>query len=398
VTTPLKNAPAGGNRNAAPPPTPYPFPVGVYESGVQDYDQTVSLGATVTAWAASVQLPVWNVSPTGWLRGLWIDTTLTITGNAAGTFINDAPWTFYQRITFYDLGSQVVQQYSGYELMVANKFGGYQDVGDPRADISFTSAPASATPFHFILYIPLEVVKRDALGTVQNESKPGYKVEMVANSATATVDGGTAFTAAGVPSVRVRGYLDSYTEPAAASPSGRPFAQAPPIPGSMQYWRSENGPKSAGNFQWDVGNGLGFPIRNIVWYARDAGNGTRATADANWPDPAQEMIGNVTRFVRSKNLWISKMSKSFGLAALGATVPAVDTAQGRENAVFPDWFTEDLVSHPGDELRFKYLDTQVNTLIRLSGTLGASMTWFALVNWFVPANKNRYSLIGGSQG
>src|SRR5215510_14960495 len=95
MTTPLKSG--ATTKGSAPPPAPYPFPVGVYESGVQDYDQTVILGATVAAWTSTVQLPIWNVSPTGWLRGLWIDTVLSIGGNAAGSFANDAPWTFYSK-------------------------------------------------------------------------------------------------------------------------------------------------------------------------------------------------------------------------------------------------------------------------------------------------------------
>jgi hypothetical protein len=396
MTTPVRaQAPSASKGNAPPPPQPYPFPVGVYESTIQDYDQIISLGATVAAWTAPVQLPTWNISPTGWLRGLWLDVTLTITGNAAGSFANDGPWSFFQRVTFYDLGQQIVQQYTGYELMLINKFGGYFEVGDPRADITYSAAPTTTTPFHFILYIPLEAVKRDSLATLQNESRPGYRLEMYADSAANTVSGGTAFTAAGVPSVRVRAFPDSYTEPTAASPSGRPFAQTPPLPGSMQYWRSENNSVPSGSMKFDLSNGVGFPIRNIFWYAKDAANGTRATADGNWPDPATELIGNVTRFVRSKNLWISKMSRSFSLSAVGATVPAADSAAGRENAVFPDWMTEDLDSHPGDELRFKYIDTQVNTLIRFQGSFGAASTMFALTNWIVPSNKNRYSLIGG---
>jgi hypothetical protein len=53
-------------------------------------------------------------------------------------------------------------------------------------------------------------------------------------------------------------------------------------------------------------------------------------------------------------------------------------------------------SHPGDELRFKYIDTQVNSLIRLQGTFGAAVTLFAMVNWLATPSKNRYALISGS--
>jgi hypothetical protein len=90
------------------------------------------------------------------------------------------------------------------------------------------------------------------------------------------------------------------------------------------------------------------------------------------------------------------MSKTYGLSILGATTPAADAAQGRENGVFPVWFTQDFGLKAGQELRFKYLDTQVNSLIRLTGIFGGTTTFFALVNWLAVPSKNRYSLISGS--
>jgi hypothetical protein len=345
---------------------------------------------------------LWNISPTGWLRGVWFDVTFFFaSGNAAGAYAGDGPWSLIQKLTLYDLGGEVVMQLSGYEWMVVNKFGGYFEIGDPRGDLSFVTNAATgnsqaAPNAHFTLYMPLEIVKRDALGTVQNESKPGWKAELWFDTATNAVSGGTAFTGAAVsPQVRVKGYLDSYTEPAAAAPNGRPFAQTPPVPGSLQYWKSENNALPAGTAKYDLSNGVGFPIRNIIYYGKDAANSTRATADTNWPDPATLLIGNVNYFTRGKLYWVTLIGRAYGFAGLGAAPPAVDTACGRENAVFPVWFTADLVSKPGDELRFKYLDTQVNTLVRITGSFGATMTLFALVNWLATPSQNRYSLIAG---
>jgi len=381
------------NKNA-PPPRPYPFPVGVYESGVQDYDQSVAMAATPT------QLPLWNISPTGWLRGLWFDFAMTTAGNAATVVFNPDPiaggFSGVQKVILYDLGGETVLTLAGYEWLVMNKFGGYFEVGDPRADITFSQTAGVGAglggSFHFLFYLPLEVVARDGLGVVQNESKPGWKIELWMDSTAQTYS--TAPTNPGT--LRVRGFADSYTEPAAAAPNGRPFAQTPPLPGSLQYWKSENQSEPAGNAKYDLTNGVGFPIRNIIYYVRDAGNSTRATADPNWPDPATLLLGNINYFTRSKNLWLGKMSRAFALSQIGATAPAADTAQGKENGVFPVWFTQDMSSHPGDELRFKYLDTQVNSLIRLQGTFGGATTFFALVNWLATPSKNRYALISGN--
>jgi hypothetical protein len=365
----------------------------VYESGTQDFDTTVTMVATPT------QFPLWNISPTGWLRGLWFDFTLATTANAAAVAFNADPtaggYSGVQKVILYDLGGEVVLSLTGYEWLLVNKFGGYFEVGDPRADITFsqtTGAVGTGGSAHFLLYLPFEVVARDGLGVVQNESKPGWKIELWLDSGAQTYS--VAPTTLG--SMRVRGFPESYTEPAAMAPNGRPFAQTPPLPGSLQYWKSESVALPSGNAKYDLSNGVGFPIRNIFYYVRDGANSTRATADANWPDPATLLFGNINYFTRSKNLWIGKMSRAYALSNLGATTPAVDTAQGRENGVFPVWFTQDMSSHPGDELRFKYLDTQVNSLVRFTGAFGGATTFFALVNWLATPSKNRYALISGS--
>src|ERR1700704_6098219 len=377
----------------APPARPYPFPVGVYESGTQDYD------STLTQTAQPQQFPLWNISPTGWLRGCWLDLTITTAGNAATVVFNPDPtaggFDGIQKVVLYDLGGEVVLSLAAYELLVSNKFGGYFDVGDPRADLTFTQTAGVGAGLggstHVLFYVPFEAVSRDGLGTVQNESKPGWKIEVWLDSSAQTYT--TPLTTLGA--ARLRGFPDSYTEPASMAPNGRPFAQTPPLPGSLQYWKSENQSLPSGTAKYDLTNGIGNPIRNVIYYIRDAGNSTRATADANWPDPATLLFGNINYFTRTKNLWISKMSKAFGFASLGATVPGVDTAQGRENGVFPVWLTQDFSNKPGAELRFKYLDTQVNSLVRLNGIFGGATTFFALVNWMATPSKNRYALISG---
>lgn len=387
MTAPTK-APARSN---VPPPRPYPFPVGVYESTTQDYDNTVALGATIAAWV-SVQLPKWNISPTGWLRTMWLNFVLTIAGNSATPALAaDGPWSLIQKATVYDLGGEAIIQVTGYEWMVLNKFGGYYEIGDPRADIMFSvtsGSGASAGSLNFTLALPFEAVARDSLGTVQNESKPGWTVEIYTDTAAAVYS--TAPTGTGTASLRVRGYTESYTEPNSAAPNGRPFSQTPPLPGSVQYWKSENNGLPAGNARYDLTNGIGFPIRNIFYYVRDAANGTRATGDANFPDPSTIMLGNVNLFTRSKGLWLSRLGKDYGLTSV-----TPDSAMGRENGVFPLYFTRDFGLRPGAELRFKYLDTQVNTLLRFSGSFGAATTFFALTNWIATPSRNRYALIAG---
>lgn len=395
MTGTMTDPKAAPTQKNAPAPRPFPFPVGVYDPITQDYDQIIVPAATIAAWTAPVQAPLWQVSPTGWLRGAWFHFAMTITGGGTtATYTNDGPFSLVQKFTIYDLGGEVIFQVTGYEWLVVMKFGGYFEVNDPRADLMYSTA--NTGNFTFIMYAPFEVTGRDALGTVQNESKPGWKFELYIDSAQNTYgSGATLPTSTATISLRVRGYLDAYTEPMGAVPGGRAFAQTPPLPGTLQYWKSENATLASGTAKFDLSNGIGFPLRNVMYYGRDAGNSTRATADGNLPDPFTILIGNVNLLTIGKTLHFSRVSKYYGYNGLSATTPAADTAMGRENGVIPYWRTSDMDSHPGDELRFKYIDTKVNTLFRFTGSYGAAMTFYALTNWLATPSKNRYSLIAG---
>src|SRR5690348_7396156 len=123
---PEKAPPGAKTTGNAPPPKPYPFPVGVYQSMVIDYDNSVAQAAS------PVQMPLWNLSPTGWLRGLWFDFQMTTSGNAATVVFNADPtaggYNGVQKVILYDLGGEVVLSLFGYEWMIMNKFGGYFEV------------------------------------------------------------------------------------------------------------------------------------------------------------------------------------------------------------------------------------------------------------------------------
>jgi hypothetical protein len=390
--TSVQTRPGPGTTGAAQAPAmkPWPFPVGVYDNSVQDYDQTI------TQTTSQQLLALWNISPTGWMRGTWLDFLMTITTNATNSvsYSKDNPFSVIFKLTLYDLGGEVVQQFTGYQMMVMNKIGGYFAVGDPRADINYsatTGTGGTGGSFHFCLYLPLEVVARDSLGVVQNESKPGWKVEIYIDSQANTYNQ--------VPSVqgslRVRGYIDAYTEPAEAG-GGRPFSQTPPLPGTLQYWKTENNTIPSGTFKYDLTNGIGFPVRNLFYFFYDTSAGTRAAGDADIPDPFQLLIGNVQLFNRSLATYFAEMGRDFSFLGAASSSTSNDTAQQRENGVLPFYRTMDMTDEPGAEARFRYWDTQVNTLLRLTGSAGGAATLFAMVNWLATPSKNRYALISGS--
>lgn len=390
MTTPAPAAAKPGQPatpGAAPPPPAYPFPVGVYGTESQD-------GGTFTLLqtADPQQYPIYNVSPTGWIRGVWADFTMTVTANVTNSvsYHGDNPFSGINKVTLRDLGQQaVIGPIGGYDWLTMDKHGAYQFIGDPRADLTYTALSgtgSTAGSFTFSLYLPFEFVARDSLGTAENQSKPGWTIELWLDSQANTYNQ--------VPSVMgtmtVAFYPDSYTKPIATAPNGRQFSQTPPLPGTLQYWRSENESQPAGGSEYDLVNGIGFPIRTIIYKCVDTAAGTRAAGDTDFPSPATLQYGNIILRAVSRTRWQSEIGRVFGLSN-----PTPDSALGRENGVYPVWFTRDFSLNAGDELRYRYLDTQTNTLVRLSGSFGAACVLYVLTNWVVPSTRSYYSLIQG---
>lgn len=386
-----QQAQAGKGQQQAPAAAPYPFPVGVYDIEAQD-GGTV----TVTQSQSPQQIPnYYNVTPQGWIAGIWFDFQMSVTGNATNnvSFHNDQPFSVINKMTLRDLGQQpVIGPLSGYDWFLLNKFGGYQAAGaaDPRADVTYsvtTGTGATAGSFTFSLFLPFEFVHRDALGTADNTSKPGWSVELWVDSQANTYNQ----VPSTMGSLTVRAYPQGYTKPLSAAPTGRGYAQSPPRPGTRQYWASEGGEAYNGQFTYDLINGISFPLRNIIYKAIDASAGTRAAGDADFPDPVTLLYGNVQLLSsRSKNRWKSTMGRQFGL-----TSTAPDTANGLEAGVYVYPRTIDFSLSAGDELRYRYLDTKQGTLLRLAGNANASMLLYALTNWIKPASGGYYSLLAG---
>lgn len=385
----------GQKGQAAPPVRRQPFPVGVLKVENPDYDvtQTQTIGVQ--------QFPNHSFEPTGWLRGLWFQFDMTVTGQSTNSvsFSGDNPFSVVNKFTLKDVGNrEVFGPMGGYDWMTTNKLGGYFNVGDPRADIAYsltTGTGSTGGSFTFLLYVPLELVARDALGAVENKSSTSaWKSELFIDSQANTYNQ--------VPSVqgslRVRVTEDGYTEPAAADEHGRPLSQTPPAVGTLQYWVSENSGgigNASATISYNLDNGIGYSIRNIVYKLLRSGT-SRANGDADWPDPVTLTYGKVQLFQRYKTTWISKMSRAYGFAQTpGQTVASAnntaDTALNRENGVFPVWFNDDFDLQPGGELRNGYLNTKTGTVLKWKGTMGGSASsdqLNALINYVIPPNND----------
>lgn len=371
---------------AAKAPAPRrPFRAGVQSIEDAQYDNTKTLNS------GTQQMPDYNLNGDGFLRGVYILTEATTTGNAATvTFAQNGPFNVWDTIQFFDTSNRAIfGPFDGYTVSQINKWGGYFNQNDPRASIVYSATTGSGGTggsFTFILYIPLEITSRDGLGSLVNKNT-AVPFRVSTRLAAQGTPYGTPPTSP--PSVRVRMIQDNWWEPETTDPKGHPLSPAPPAVNTTQFWASNNYQLNAGNVPGQqLSTGLGYPLRNIILMLVDNAS-SRSQGDADWPDPVTFTVEKNQLFQRSKKMWQHRIGKTFDLSSTTA-----DTARGLENGVYPIWFNDDFGVQPGCELRNGYLITRGGQNMLFQGTVGGSgtHTLYTFVNWVAAANGDPASL------
>ena len=356
------------------------FPVGVLDTqNASDYDNTK------TMTNGSQKMPDVKIEPDGWSRGIWFEVIgLTAANAATVVFVEDAPFSAIDTILFRDTGGeQIFGPFGGYDWMTTNKFGGYFDVGDPRADPNFSAtagAGGTGGSFHFILYLPLEISAADSLGVVENRSENSiYRAEVTLAAGTAVYS--TPPTT--LPNVEIKTLQDAYTEPVAAMAlSGRPVSTAPPSPGTLQYWKQEAPTVVAATQSVLITNGIGHGYREILFkLVRNAS--TRANGESDWPDPLEITLGTTRIRNYIKAIWKAKTFRAMDFSSVTA-----DTARGLENGVYPLFFNQDVSLQVGNEARRKYLRTKTGNTFKARGQFANAGTVFITSNYIVPRGND----------
>lgn len=366
---------APGGQQAAPLPA-WPFPVGVFDQEVQNsYDKTLTVTAATQSFA-DVEL-----EPDGWARGWWFHFKMVAAGNiAVVAFTEDFPFCGVDTVLLK--GTNVPQTFGpfgGYDWENINKYGGYQQISDPRNDQAYNGGTAGAgfTGAEWIFYLPIEISQHDALGDLQNQSDNSiYRVAVtLANSA-------AMFTTAptNAPTVQLKVTQDSYSEPVAAlALSGRPVADAPPLPGTRQCWQQEDDTGiPAGTHTTKITNGIGYAYRNVIFKLKRAGT-SRANGELDYPDPLEVWLGG-TRIKRLGNqVWKTKIGRQYGLTSVTA-----DSKNGPENGVRVLNWNSDVGMGAGNEARRVYLRTQDGNRFYVIGTFANAGVLFVTSNYVIP--------------
>lgn len=347
-----------GKEGAAAAPVPrIGFPRASTLHAEQFIDQT-----TAALSASSQPFGPYDVPAYGYMRSIFLlVTTGTAGSGGSAAFNEDAPWNLFQSIQVDDVnGASIFGPVSGYDLYLATKYGGYDFSSDPRQAPSFSTVNATTGAFAFAVRIPIEIVERDALGSIANQNASStYKVRFTVNTSTAIYSTPPATT---LPTMRIRGILEAWAQPTQTDLRGLPQETQPMAHGTTQYWTKYTANSLSGQ-QTVRFTRMGNHLRNIVLVCR-RNSSTRANGETDFPDPVQLYWDTRLTVSYPKTMFRDIIKQRTGYTG------AAEAAGGYDNGVFPFDYCHELIGKIGKELREGYLPTVQSTRLELLGSFG----------------------------
>lgn len=371
-------APAGaaGGKQPSAPPSP-PFRAGSQNTTNLDGYQV----GPITLTAAQQPLANYEPSVNSFLRGCWINVAAAGgVGATTTTFTGDGPFIALATVAFLDTQQRPIIQVTGYQLAgIVNKFGGYLEQGDPRADPLYTAVAGSSASgnFNFNLWVPLEISAFTGMGSALNKnSSQTYTLALTLNNIAGIYSTPPSTT---VPTVTVTIYEDGWWAPQESDVSGAAATQAPPTPNTWSYWLQSSYTALNGNVQEQMTTGLGNALRVVAFNTYDtaASPNTRANGEADFPTTVQLVYKGTNLKNWNKVLWKSLMARAYGLYSATA-----DSANGPENGVYVLWqFMQQWALRPGGGINLSLLNTDQGDQFQLLGTFNAQCTLYEVVNY-----------------
>lgn len=324
--------------------------------------------------AGAQDLGVFDITSYGHMAYLTLLITATgssdTANDAAGT--EDAPWNVLQNLALTEPnGAYIVQFPSGYELLLANKYGGYFPAfgSDPRANPIFSAIDAEGN-FTWSAIIPVQVSGRDALGALPNQDSAGQFKFRATLSASATVYSNIPDIA--LPTVRVRVWLHAWDQPEVQS-AGMVNATAPPASGTTSFWQVQSGiTVNAGENVLELKR-KGNYLRQIIFVLRRAGT-SRANGQSDWPAETRFLRDAFPARYYNDLVWRTLMWQRTGYRG------TADTLNAPENGIrFHDYMHE-FDGGLGYENRDLWQPTRGSTRLEIAGSFANAGTMTVITN------------------
>lgn len=320
--------------------------------------ETGNIDTTKLMTTSDQDLGTFDLPATGYARSIMILVTASGGAGAGAVAAEDGPFNVLKNISVAEPNGSTVPFYNtGYELMLANKFGGYRFANDPRQSPVFSAVAGTGGGFTLLLRIPLEIIIREALGALPNQdAASSFKVRLTLAKST---DVYTTPPATTLPNVRVQAWLESWEQPAASTGSV-PNETTPPAMNTTQFWTVQPYTQAAGQQKTRLTR-MGNYVRNFIFVFRRTAS-TRANGDADWPSQITLWFDGRPIDVIDKNVWIQQIYERYGYYG------TADTAGARENGVYPYDFCHELMGKVGQETRDLWLETISSTKFEVEGT------------------------------
>ena len=343
-----------------------------------EHREPAGIDVTRAMTTSDQELGVFDIPAFGYVRSIVL---LVEASGGVGTGLSaeeDAPWNVLKNIALTEPNGAVIAQFNtGYDLYLANKWGGYRNsVGaDPKASPVYSPVASSGGGFAFMLRIPVEINLRDALGSLPNQNAAAtFKLRATLGSV-AQVIAGTVTTP---PNVRVRAYLEAWDQPEAQT-AGQTNQITPPAMNTTQFWSSQTFNVSAGNQTIRLTR-LGNYVRNLIFVLRRGGT-DRSTGHTDLPDPLTLFLDTRPLDIIERNNILNQMYERTGFGAKHGTItPGLDTPGGLDSGVFVYDFMHEFDGTLGKENRDLWLPTLGSTRLELQGNFGNAGTLTVLTN------------------
>lgn len=327
---------------------------------------------TVTMTAGLQDLGVFDVTSYGHLGYLHLLVEATGGSGTSVTGNEDAPFTVLQNVALTEPnGAYICQFNNGYELILANKYGGYfSPIGsDPRSNPVFSAIASGTGNFSFLVIVPVQISGRDALGALPNQDSAGQFKFRASVAASTTVYGTVPTT---LPSVRVRAWIQAWDQPEVQS-AGMVNQTAPPASGTTSFWQVQSGiTVNAGDNVIELKR-KGNYLRQIIFVLRRAGT-SRANGESDWPQETRFLRDAFPARYYNTLVWKSIMWQRTGYRG------TADTAGGPENGVrFHDYMHE-FNGELGYENRDLWQPTRGSTRLEIAGNFANAGTLSILTN------------------
>lgn len=333
------------------------------EPGNVDISRQLNAGAQD---AGTFDLPAY-----GFLSHMYVLVEATGGAGTGAVLTEDGPYNLLQNIALTEPNGAFIAQFtSGWQMAMAQKYGGYLHpiAADPKRSPVWSTVTAAGN-FSFLLRLPVAVSGRDAVGALANQDSAGQFKFRFTYAPSTTVFSTPPNTT--LPTVRVRTWTAAWDQPEPAS-AGVPNAVEPPAAGTTSFWSVQSGIQvNAGENTIDIKR-KGNYVRMFMFVLRTGGS--RATGEGNWPVETRFMRDAFPARYYNNSVWRHIMFERTGYTGTN------DTAGALDNGIRLHDYAHEFDGLLGRELRDLWQPTRGSTRLELAGNFGGTSTLDILTN------------------